>query len=51
VHPSWWENLARAEHSAGNGDAAQQAWARGQQLRQRQAEAERASSLPTLPAA
>lgn len=50
LHPSWWENLARAEHSAGNAAAAQQAWARGQQLRQRQAEADRASSLPTLTA-
>lgn len=47
VHPSWWENLARAEQANGRPDAAQQAWGRGQQLRQRQAEAERPPTLPS----
>jgi tetratricopeptide (TPR) repeat protein len=46
VHPSWWENLARAEHAAGNEEGAKKAWARGQQLRQRQAEARQAQQLP-----
>ena len=37
VHATWFENLARAEHVAGNEYGAKKAWGQGQMLRQRQA--------------
>jgi tetratricopeptide (TPR) repeat protein len=47
IHPTWFENLAKAEHASGSEENAKKAWAYGQQLRKRQAEAAGAMSLPT----
>ncbi|MFM6959690.1 MAG: sulfotransferase [Schleiferiaceae bacterium] len=46
LHPTWFENLARAEQAAGNDDNANRSWAYGQGLRKRQAEAAQRASLP-----
>lgn len=36
IHPTWWENLAKAEHANGNEENSKKAWARGQQIRAKQ---------------
>lgn len=50
-HPTWWENLAKAEHAAGNPENANKAWARGQALRERQKQATANQALPIKPLA
>lgn len=46
IHATWFENLARAEHAAGNTENAQKAWSYGQRLRKCQTDAANALSLP-----
>ncbi len=47
VHPTWFENLAKAEHAAGNAEAAKKAWTYCQKLRKKEADASKHATLPT----
>lgn len=47
IHPTWFENLSKAEHAAGNSVEAQKAWGYAQQLRKKVADASRLVQLPT----
>jgi predicted Zn-dependent protease len=47
IHPTWFENLSKAEKAAGNSVGAQKAWGYAQELRKKVADASRLINLPT----